>query len=367
MVYVQFILFAFLLLYFLWGLRVVKYFNSSKYSFSRSEPNTYPSQLTVIVPFKNESTVLPGLLFSLNKALDPLKHYEVLFIDDHSTDDGADLIQTYGNSNFKVIKSEGDGKKAAIEAGVERAQYSHIFTTDADCELPDNCFEGIRFGDKKFIMTCGAVLVKNESGFLASFQHIESLILAFLSGSFIKAGNPLTCSGANLFFTKELFGRVNPYEGNHSVNSGDDHFFLQKTAVESLGDIFWNDSRNPVLTKPQTTFKSVLNQKERWAGKLKHGGGADAVFNGLFLAVVQLSFLFALVFGIIYGDVLLLTLAGCKVLTDIMLAIVPKHFYNSRVSLFYIVVSALSYAGYFFVVLLFAVFWSGQFKKETER
>lgn len=340
--------------YFLWSLRLVGYFTSSKNAAFWSEPISYPSQLTVIVPFKNESARLPALLSGLQSALRPIERHEVLFIDDHSTDDGANLIKTFDDNSFQVIKNSGSGKKAAIETGVEKADFNFIFTTDADCELPTDCFRGLPTDGKEAVMICGAVIVKNSAGLLGAFQHVESLILAFLTAAFIKGKHPLTCTGANLFYGKSLFREVNPYADNRSIHSGDDHFFLQKVKAHSRGEIFMNPNHSPVVTQPQTSLKALFSQKARWAGKLKYKGSATAGFTGLFLATVQLAFMASVISGVLNGDILLLTLAGCKVLTDIFIFIVPKHYYKSKVSYFYALAVSLLYPLYFGVVSFWA-------------
>ncbi len=352
--FLTFLIYLVVGVYFLWSLRLVGYFTSTKSSAFWSEPNSYPSQLTVIVPFKNESAALPSLLPGLQKALKPIKQFEVLFIDDHSTDDGVNLIRTFDNESFQVIKSSGCGKKAAVETGIEKAIYDFIFTTDADCELPANCFRGLPTDGKDAVMICGAVIVKNSAGFLSAFQHVESLILAFLTAAFIKGKRPLTCAGANLFYGKSLFKEVNPYADNRSINSGDDHYFLQKVKAHSSGDILMNPNHSPVVTQPQTSLKALFSQKARWAGKLKYKGSATAGFTGLFLATVQLAFMASVISGVLTGDILLLTLAGCKVLTDIFIFIVPKHYYKSKVSYFYALAVSLLYPLYFGVVSFWA-------------
>lgn len=364
MVYYQLFLFLILQGYFLWVLRNISLFGSRGNYHSWSEPNSYPPQLTVIVPFKNESTNLPKLLYSIEMAIKPLENAEVLFIDDHSSDDGVALIESFGNECFKVVSNNGSGKKSALETGIKNARYNSIFTTDADCELLESCFVGLPVDPKAGVMVCGAVIVKYTRGFLAAFQHVESLILAFLNGSHLKGNRALTCSGANLFYSKNLFEDVRPYEANKHIKSGDDHFFLHKVIEQSAGEVYWNPNRDPVLTQPKTSWKSLFIQKARWAGKLKSGGGGHSFLTGLFLALVQIVFLISLFQGVWTGDVLLLTFAGTKVLTDIMVFIVSKHFYQSPLSIVYAVVSSFLYAFYFIVVLIFALTRTSGLKNE---
>ena len=58
-----------------------------------SDETTGRVDLSVVLPFRNERENLPELLDRLRVTLDPLElSYELIFIDDGSTDDGAALI-----------------------------------------------------------------------------------------------------------------------------------------------------------------------------------------------------------------------------------------------------------------------------------
>lgn len=67
------------------------------------------------------------------------KEFEIVVVDDHSTDDTRSiLMQLQKNiSNLIIVEKEmvqdRNGKKQALYAGVKAARYEHIVVTDADC------------------------------------------------------------------------------------------------------------------------------------------------------------------------------------------------------------------------------------------
>lgn len=96
--------------------------------------------LSIVIPLFNEKEVIPFLLEELNKVVSDLgKSYEVIFVDDGSTDDTFELIKkaTDQNPKFKVIKfSRNFGHQAAFNVGIDFAQGDMVLTMDGDLQHP---------------------------------------------------------------------------------------------------------------------------------------------------------------------------------------------------------------------------------------
>lgn len=89
--------------------------------------------LTVIVPVYNEQELIAGCLDSLlNQTLDR-KKYEIIVIDNNSTDLTAKIAQERG---VRVEKELRKGYVHAIRRGLEVSQTDFIAFTDADCRVP---------------------------------------------------------------------------------------------------------------------------------------------------------------------------------------------------------------------------------------
>ena len=94
-------------------------------------------QLSVVIPVYNEEQSLPLLLTRLYPALDALGvAYEVLFVNDGSTDRSAALLREQFERRpdvTRVILFSGNfGQHMAIMAGFEYCRGSRIVTLDAD-------------------------------------------------------------------------------------------------------------------------------------------------------------------------------------------------------------------------------------------
>jgi cellulose synthase/poly-beta-1,6-N-acetylglucosamine synthase-like glycosyltransferase len=91
--------------------------------------------LTVVVPVFNEQELIAGCLDSLlNQTLDKEK-YEIIVIDNNSTDLTAKIALEKG---VRVEKEFRKGYVHAIRKGIEVSQTEFIAFTDADCRVPPN-------------------------------------------------------------------------------------------------------------------------------------------------------------------------------------------------------------------------------------
>jgi undecaprenyl-phosphate 4-deoxy-4-formamido-L-arabinose transferase len=99
------------------------------------------SQLSVIIPVYNEEAALPLLFARLYPALDKLGiNYEVLFVNDGSTDRSAALLREQFERRPEVTRvilfSGNFGQHMAIMAGFEHCRGSRVVTLDADLQNP---------------------------------------------------------------------------------------------------------------------------------------------------------------------------------------------------------------------------------------
>jgi len=101
--------------------------------------NNYEKYISVIIPLLNEEESLRELSDQLEKELTKIcqDNWEVIFIDDGSTDSSYSVIfdLNQNNQNFKCIKFRRNfGKSAALQAGFSEALGEYIITMDADLQ-----------------------------------------------------------------------------------------------------------------------------------------------------------------------------------------------------------------------------------------
>ena len=94
--------------------------------------------LSIIVPSYNESESLPELCSWIDRVMQVNKFsYEIIVIDDGSTDDSWSILKelSLNNNSVKGIKFRRNyGKSAALNRGFEKAQGEVVITMDADLQ-----------------------------------------------------------------------------------------------------------------------------------------------------------------------------------------------------------------------------------------
>jgi glycosyltransferase involved in cell wall biosynthesis len=105
--------------------------------------NARPS-LSLVLPCRNEArnleTLLPLLLARLGKLVD---HWEVVLVDDGSTDDTVEVMRRWSACpGFTAVQlSRNFGKEAALTAGLRQAHGEVVISMDADLQHPPRLLE----------------------------------------------------------------------------------------------------------------------------------------------------------------------------------------------------------------------------------
>jgi glycosyltransferase involved in cell wall biosynthesis len=94
--------------------------------------------LSVVIPLYNEEENIQLLHERLRKALDPLaQEYEILFVDDGSTDRSLSLLEKIQADDKRVIVlslRRNFGQTAAFAAGFDFARGDVVVTMDGDLQ-----------------------------------------------------------------------------------------------------------------------------------------------------------------------------------------------------------------------------------------
>lgn len=99
-------------------------------------------KISVVIPSYNElANIKKGALERVGNYLKNLKiDYEVIVVDDGSSDTSVDLVKEYvsKNKNFKLVQNKHGGKAMAVLTGMEKAEGDVVLFTDMDQATPIN-------------------------------------------------------------------------------------------------------------------------------------------------------------------------------------------------------------------------------------
>jgi dolichol-phosphate mannosyltransferase len=99
------------------------------------EPNSFQPRLSVVVPVKNEALNITPLLEEIERACAPLAPFEVVYVDDGSTDETPAVLQKARGTRswLRVLRHEQScGQSAAVRTGVLAASAPVVATLDGD-------------------------------------------------------------------------------------------------------------------------------------------------------------------------------------------------------------------------------------------
>lgn len=258
-------------------------------------------KISVVIPFRNEEENLEHLISDLISQTYHPALYEVVFVDDHSTDRSHEIvslkISTHDNFKLVALPPGVEGKKRAITLGIEKANCDIIVTTDADCRLPESWLTSINthFQNNNVVMVSAGVKLDDNGSFFSRLQAMEFSSLIGSGASTLAVGYPTMCNGANLSFLKSAFYEVDGYEGNFNISSGEDEFLMRKINSKFPGSIcFLNNPESVVSTEAQQSLKDFFRQRLRWAGKWKHNSSVWTKLLAVYIFFFQISFIVVL-------------------------------------------------------------------------
>ncbi|MCD6529762.1 glycosyltransferase [Candidatus Bathyarchaeota archaeon] len=131
-------------------------------------------KISVIVPAYNEEKTIEKCLQSLTRLDYP--NYEVIVVDDGSTDGTLKEVEKFRSNRVKVFHQENMGKANALNRGIRESEGEIIVTVDADTILSEDSLKHlcIRFVEKpKVGAVAGNVKVHPASGVLNALQSTE--------------------------------------------------------------------------------------------------------------------------------------------------------------------------------------------------
>lgn len=269
--------------------------------------------ISVIIVARNEEKYIDSCLQSIFEQEYPNHLYEVLVVDDQSTDQSAQLVtswqEKHRNLRLLTLIHESafvgySSKKAAIWTGVNKASGELVVLTDADCTVPRSWLSTIAAYYQQFKpnMLLMPLRMDGNGNILYHFQRMDFSGLIGITAGSLYWNMPVMANGGNIAFRKEAFIKVKGYEGNEQIPGGDDIYLLQKIKKIFPGTVhFLKSASATVTTQPATTWRDFYHQRIRWISKARHPGDwkitAILVWAYLFNLLLLLHLLWSCIIG----------------------------------------------------------------------
>jgi biofilm PGA synthesis N-glycosyltransferase PgaC len=293
--------------------------------------------VSVIIPARNEEAGIGILLKALQQQTYPAELFEVIVVDDHSTDKTAEIVKSF--PQYKLIHLPDDNinsyKKKALETGIAAATGNLIVTTDADCIPPPGWLMTIAAfkEEKKAVFMAAPVSINCSSSMVQVFQAMDFMMLQGITGAVVHTKQMSMCNGANLAYEKKVFYEVDGFSGIKHIASGDDMLLMYKIVQKYSDDVHYLKSKEAIVTtQPVKTWTGFFNQRIRWASKAAKY--QDKRIFPVLLLVYLFNFSFLLLaIGIVWNPQWGYWAAGAllaKTLAELPLFISVANFFNKQ-------------------------------------
>lgn len=219
-------------------------------------------ELSVIVPVHNEAQNITQLVADIENSLASADHYEIIFVDDGSTDDTLKILKTHVKrlgSRLRIVHHRHRcGQSTAIRSGVLAANFSVIATLDGDrqndpADIPRlwQLFQERRSQTPALWMIAGYRKSRDDS----AWRRLSSKLANAIRAYFLRDNTPDSACGLKLFLRDQYL--LLPYFDHM-------HRFLPALVLRAGGQ---------VISEP-------VNHRKRMHGNSKYGT-LDRLFTGV--------------------------------------------------------------------------------------
>ena len=277
-------LYILLILYYWRSWVSIPEYNVPTGSCGKSQKSKVKTRISVIIPARNEEENIAACLDSVCDQTYPSALFEVLVVDDHSTDNTAAIVQSYENKNVELISLRdfvqdelNSYKKKAIEVAIAQSTGGLIVCTDADCIVSQNWLQTIAAFYEQYqpqFIAAPVAFLPSPAGegpgvrFIAIFQALDFMTLQGITGASVHKKIHSMCNGANLAYTKKAFEAVGGFTGIDSIASGDDMLLMHKIYTHWPDKVMFLKSKEAIVqTAPVHSIGEFFNQRIRWASK----------------------------------------------------------------------------------------------------
>lgn len=184
--------------------------------------------LSIVIPLYNKKDSIIATLKSI--LLQSYNKFEIIIVDDGSTDNSADIVKTISDKRIRLIQKDNGGVCSARNLGIRKAKYDYIAFLDADDlwdtlyleeqiklinEYPKAAMWGINFAemtDGKLARYLPTGLSEKFRGYVEDYFNINGRI------------SDLFCS-SSVVIKKEVFDKVGFFDERIKYAEDNDMWF----------------------------------------------------------------------------------------------------------------------------------------------
>jgi len=325
-------------------------------SLRSARPKNMTRKISVVVAARNEENNIGKCIQSLLKQTYPANSYEIIIVDDGSTDKTASIVKSFSErfANIHLLSFMFDAeqiigrKPIALSKGIAQATGEIILTTDADCIVPPHWIEIMaNHFEEGVVFVAGPVAERDSNTFFAKMEQLEFLGLITTAAGLIGSGRPIICNGANLAYRKDAFAAIDGFSAKSSSN--DDESLMNKMVHRKIGKVVFAPEADAVVTTSSSnTLTTFFRQRIRWANKRGHYEDKSILFMLVGLYIFFASMLLTMV--LLFHEPQFIrpfTVAfGGKILVDYFTLRSGARLFRQRIPIFHFLIAEFLHVPY---------------------
>jgi dolichol-phosphate mannosyltransferase len=180
-------------------------------------PDTAAIDVSIVVPVRNEAENVIPLIAEIVAALGARWNYEIIYVNDGSTDATAERLaaEMKSRANLRqIVHAASAGQSAAVRSGVRASRGAIVATLDGDGQndpafLPE-LIAAIENGGEGMGLAAGQRVGRKDTG----FKRLQSRIANRVRGAILRDGTRDTGCGLKAF-RREVFLMLPYFDGLH--------------------------------------------------------------------------------------------------------------------------------------------------------
>lgn len=270
------------------------------------QQNTNIDEVTIVVPFRNESDNLVEFITCLKaQSYQPAQW---IFVNDHSSDNFHALFDKLEAFPVRLLHlpDEQRGKKRALRFGMDHVRTDYCITMDADVKFKKNYIKNLLLMPQAELLILPVRMTGKK--WWQQFFVVEYLFTTVLNKGIAGWTRPINCSGANLMIELKSFEAIDDIEEHDHILSGDDIYTLRAFRENDKRIEIIENEELIIETETLNRLQDVMEQRARWLSKSANVADNLNNFLGIWAVGLHMYYLLLLLFSF-FAAIYWLTLA----------------------------------------------------------